>query len=257
MISAAVRSSHWWVDNEKTAVARGAGPWSVLNPAYARYARQVRFHIDPCLPRAPEAKGKVERRILDRRVGCSPYGRHWDSLEELQGWSDERGLQRWESRLCPATGESVLESFARERAHLGPLPRLPEPFDISVTRPVNKDAIVHFESRQYHVPIAFVGRRVEVRGCANSVQFLARVSDCLCKGLVGKEVSRCQLHCLIRLPMPAGSLLPLTIRRPLSLSLARVCPPRTWPPRARSIRCSRRSTPARCNSPAPAASCRS
>lgn len=161
------------VDNEKTAVARGAGPWSVLNRAYARYAQQARFHIDPCMPRAPEAKGKVERRILDRRLGCSPYARHWDSLEELQAWSDERGLERWESRLCPATGESVLESFARERAHLGPLPRLPEPFDISVTRPVYRDGIVHFEGRQYHVPLAFVGRRVEVRGCARSVQFLA------------------------------------------------------------------------------------
>jgi transposase len=161
------------VDNEKTAVARGAGPWSVLNPAYARYAQQARFHIDPCLPRAPQAKGKVERRILDRRLGCSPYGRHWDSLEQLQAWSDERGLSRWETRVCPATGERVIEAFARERAQLGPLPALPEPFDISVTRPVNKDALVHFEGRQYHVPIAFVGRRLEVRGCASTVQVLA------------------------------------------------------------------------------------
>ena len=37
---------------------------------------------------------------------------------------------------------------------------------------MNKDAIVHFEGRQYHVPTAFVGRRLEVRGCATSVQFL-------------------------------------------------------------------------------------
>lgn len=75
--------------------------------------------------------------------------------------------------MCPATGESVLEAFAFERRYLGPLPALPEPFDISVTRPVNKDAIVHFEGRQYHVPTAFVGRRLEVRGCASTVQFLA------------------------------------------------------------------------------------
>jgi transposase len=161
------------VDNEKTAVARGAGPWGVLNPAYARYAQQARFHIDPCLPRAPEAKGKVERRILDRRLGCSPYTRAWGSLQELQAWSDERGLSRWETRVCPATGSSVLEAFAHERPWLGPLPVLPEPFDISVTRRVGKDAIVHFEGRQYNVPIAFVDRPVEVRGCASSVQVLA------------------------------------------------------------------------------------
>ncbi len=161
------------VDNEKTAVVRGAGPWGVLNRAYARYAQGARFHIDPCLPRAPEAKGKVERRILDRRLGSSPYRRHWQTLDELQSWSDERGLSRWETRVCPATGTSVLEAFARERAHLGPLPALPEPFDVSVTRRVGKDAIVHFEGRQYNVPIAHIGRTVEVRGCAESVQVLA------------------------------------------------------------------------------------
>ena len=164
------------VDNEKTAVARGAGPWGVLNRAYARYAQGARFHIDPCLPRAPEAKGKVERRILDRRVGCSPYARHWDAIEELQGWSDERGLERWETRVCPATGSSVLDAFGHERSYLGPLPVLPEPFDISVTRRVGKDAIVHFEGREYNVPIAFVGRSVEVRGCAGTVQVLADAS---------------------------------------------------------------------------------
>jgi hypothetical protein len=53
------------------------------------------------------------------------------------------------------------------------LPALPEPFDISVTRPVNTDAIVHFEGRMFNVPIAFVKRSVEVRGCASTVQFIA------------------------------------------------------------------------------------
>jgi hypothetical protein len=53
------------------------------------------------------------------------------------------------------------------------LPALPEPFDVSVTRRVGKDAIVHFEGRQYNVPIAFVGRSVEVRGCASTVQVFA------------------------------------------------------------------------------------
>lgn len=161
------------VDNEKTAVTRAAGPWSVLNAAYARYAQQARFLIDPCLPYSPEAKGKVERRILDLRFGSNPYQDDWDSLEALQGWSDERRIPRWEARSCPATGASVMESFKQEQPHLGALPVLPEPFDISVTRRVNTDAIVNFEGRMFNVPIAFVHRSVEVRGCASSVQFVA------------------------------------------------------------------------------------
>lgn len=41
--------------------------------------------------------------------------------------------------ICPATGKTVRASWEEEREHLRPLPILPEPFDISVTRPV------HFE----------------------------------------------------------------------------------------------------------------
>jgi len=68
------------VDNEKTAVVHGAGAWGRIHPAYRAYARTVRFHIDACPPRAPQAKGKVERRIRDHRSSLDPYRRHWDSL---------------------------------------------------------------------------------------------------------------------------------------------------------------------------------
>jgi transposase len=52
------------VDNPKTAIASGAGPWGVVNERYAAYARALRFHVDATRPRAPEEKGKVERRVL-------------------------------------------------------------------------------------------------------------------------------------------------------------------------------------------------
>jgi transposase len=40
------------VDNTKTAIARGAGPWGVVNERYATYARTLRFHVDATRPRA-------------------------------------------------------------------------------------------------------------------------------------------------------------------------------------------------------------
>jgi transposase len=161
------------VDNVKTAISHGAGAWGVINATYRRYAQVARFHVDACQPRSPEAKGKVERRILDYRAGCSPYGRHWNDVSELQAWSDAGREARWAKRKCPATGTSVLEAHAAELPLLGPIDALPEPFDLAVTRRVNKDCTIQFEGRTYSVPFQHVGREVEVLGCATSVLIVA------------------------------------------------------------------------------------
>lgn len=160
------------VDNEKTAVSRGAGAWGEINAAYRRYAETVRFHVDACPPRAPEAKGKVERAIRDHRYWADPRGRHWNSLEELQAWTDERIDQMDRRSICPATGTTVYEAWQEEKRHLAPVPLLPEPFDVVVTRRVAHDCMVAFEARSYSVPFRLIGRQVEVRGCAGTVQML-------------------------------------------------------------------------------------
>ncbi len=41
------------IDNEKTAVAKGAGAWGIINTSYRRYTMTLRFHIDACPPRQP------------------------------------------------------------------------------------------------------------------------------------------------------------------------------------------------------------
>jgi len=160
------------IDNEKTAVVQGAGAWGMIHPAYRAYARAVRFHIDVCPPRAPQAKGKVERRIRDHRAGLDPCRRHWESLAELQAVTDDRLRQLARRRTCPATGTDVETAWQREWRHLAPVPVLPEPFDRVGTRRVGDDCLVAFEQRQYSVPFRYVGQRVEVRGCAETVQIL-------------------------------------------------------------------------------------
>jgi transposase len=161
------------VDNERTAMQHGAGPWGECNASYRRYARAVRFHIDACLPRSPEAKGKVERGIRTERGWREVTLRHWDSWEEIEEWTDRRTLEEAGRRICPATGTSVLEAWEAEKAWLAPLPYLPEPFDVAVMRPVGEGCLVSFEGRQYSVPFAWLGRRVEIRGCARQVQVYA------------------------------------------------------------------------------------
>jgi transposase len=162
------------VDNCKTAIASGAGPWGVVNARYAAYARALRFHVDATRPRAPEEKGKVERRILAHQRGFDPRRQGWATLAELQAATDRAVERSARQRICPATGETVWESGEAERGWLQPLPApLPEPFDLVAGRRVAIDATVRFESHTYSVPFLHVGREIEVRGCASTVQMWA------------------------------------------------------------------------------------
>ncbi|SEB08995.1 IS21 family transposase [Rubrimonas cliftonensis] len=161
------------IDNVKTGVSKGAGAWGEVNPTYRRYAGQLKFHVDACQPRQPQAKGKVERGIGDQRGADDPYGQVFDSLEALQAWTDARVEERSHRLSCPVTGTSVAEAWGTERALLTPLPEtLPEPFDVVVRRPVGVDCMVSFEGRRYSVPFRFVRQEVEVRGLAGRVQIL-------------------------------------------------------------------------------------
>ncbi len=159
------------VDNEKTAIAAGAGAWGAINPTYRRYARVLQFHVDACAPRQPRQKGKIERRVRDQRAAIDPSDRTWSNLGELQAWTVAKLADFAAKLICPATGESVADAWEKERILLTALPEtLPEPFDIAVMRQVGVDALVAFEARHYSVPFAHIGSRVEVRGCARSVQ---------------------------------------------------------------------------------------
>jgi hypothetical protein len=160
------------IDNLKTGIARGCGAWGVINEQYRAYARALGFHVDACEVRAPEQKGKTERRVGDCKV-LDIRGRRFDGLAGLQAWTDADRAARAIRRICPATGSSVAASWEAEKPFLRPLPALlPEPFDLVKTAPVHKDSMVHFEGRSYVVPFIYTGRAVEVRGCSGSVQIL-------------------------------------------------------------------------------------
>jgi hypothetical protein len=157
-------------------VSHGAGAWGTINSTYRRYAVMLQFHIDACPPRQPCYKGKVERRVRDQRLALDPTRQHWEDLAALQDWTDRQLNELAAERICPATGLSVAQTWAGERGLLTRLPEtLPEPFDTIASRMVGIDCLVAFEGRQYSVPFAHVGERVEVRGCARTIQI---VKDC-------------------------------------------------------------------------------
>jgi transposase len=157
------------IDNLKTGVAHGAGPWGEVNAAYQAYARAVGFHVDACLPRCPQHKGKVENKVrfVKRRLR---FNGSFSGLAELQQQTDTQLAASDEQRLCPVTGRSVQQSFQAEQRLLRPLPVLPEPFEPALTRTVQRDCTIHFEGRVYSVPFRLCGLAVEVRGCGGVVQ---------------------------------------------------------------------------------------
>ncbi len=163
------------IDNLKTGVISGGGPWAILNKGYESYAKQVGFEINPCRVRQPSDKGKVERRGRDiKSVLIRPHERFL-SLEHLQQETNERILERSKKLICPVTGKNVYESWEDEQSSLEPLPMtLPLPFDVQVNREVSRDCLVSFEGRQYHVPFPYVGRTVEIRGGPDRVEIYSQ-----------------------------------------------------------------------------------
>jgi transposase len=162
------------IDNLKTGVAHGGGPWGNLNESYRAYARTMGFHIDPHEVRQPQQKGKAERRVSAARQRLD-LKRGFASLDDLQVHTDVRLERDAKTRKCPVTGKSVFETWQAEAKLLRPLPTtLPEPFDLIRTCPVHKDATIRFEGRTYTVPFQYAYRSVEVRGCSGFIQIIDR-----------------------------------------------------------------------------------
>jgi len=162
------------IDNLKTGVVHGSGPWGKINQNYRAYARTMGFHVDPHEVRQPQQKGKAERRVsaVKQRLDLK---RSFASLEELQTYTDQQLNRDVKTRKCPVTGKSVWETWQAEQELLRPLPAtLPEPFDLIRTCAVHKDATIRFEGRTYTVPFRYAYSSVEVRGCSGFIQIVDR-----------------------------------------------------------------------------------
>jgi transposase len=201
------------IDNLRTGVSSGAGPWAEVNAGYASYAGQVGFIIDPARVRTPTDKGKVERRaqevdLLGLEAGC------FVDLEDLQRATEARTLARVGELTNPLTGTTIAEAWALERQELAPLPEvLPAPFDTEVVRTVGTDGLVWFEGRQYHVPFAYIRRDVRIRGCGEEVQIFCDGRQLVsyprhtaCRRLIRQDFYEGEATERVEAPTPLGRL---------------------------------------------------
>ena len=156
-ISAQVR-----IDNAKCAITKACATDPLVQRAYAEFAMELGFRIDPCIPHTPEHKGQVERGVGYVKKSFFPT-RTIESIEagnrDLLHWCrEEAGM-----RIHGTTREQPNVRFLRERGLLIELPvRWPELCTYTQAK-VHRDCHIQVASALYSVPWQHIGQRLSVK----------------------------------------------------------------------------------------------
>jgi transposase len=159
-------------DNLKAGVCKPDLYDPKINRGYAELARHYGCLVDPARAYHPRDKAVIEAH--QRYIRSSFFaGRSWGSLAAMaadaEAWCTQVAGQR---RPRALEGRSVLEVFAAEEARaLLPLPEAPfEPATWSRPK-VAPDAHLLVGRTLYSVPYRLIGKRLDARATATSVEF--------------------------------------------------------------------------------------
>lgn len=140
----------------------------VPTPAYVRFATHYRFRPDFCEGSDPESKGMVENLVgyakRDLLVPQAPFEDLVTANRSAAAWCDEVNAAE-HSEICAVPAERL----EAERSLLAPLPSLRPSFAKVVTRKVDRLSCVRFGSARYSVPVALIGKVVEIHVADNVV----------------------------------------------------------------------------------------
>ncbi len=156
-------------DNLKSAIIKASFMNPVANRSYADLARHYGFQIDPCLPRTPEHKGKVESGVKYVKNNFMPlreFKNFTDANEQLTQWNEQKAR----IRIHGTTRRQPLELFEKyEQAVLRPLPR--DRFEIPVWKEpkVYRDIHIQLDKAYYSAPCELRGERVWARKTSSQV----------------------------------------------------------------------------------------
>lgn len=146
-----------------------------VQQSYRECAEHYGFLIDPCLPRKPQHKGKVERGgvayIQQSFIPLLPQGATLPEANRLlRDWLfHTAGL-----RVHGTTREIPLARFEQvERAALLPLP--PTPYDPALWKrcTLHRDGHVQFEKSYYSAPSRLVGQTLWVRAGLREIRLFS------------------------------------------------------------------------------------
>src|SRR6266540_39555 len=158
------------LDNLKAAITKACVDDPQVQQAYRECAEHYGFLIDPCRPRTPEHKGKVERGVKYVRGnflgGRTPTALQQANQDVLEWCLTTAGLRRHGT-----TKEQPLARFTTtERAVLVSLPS--SPYDLAIWKVATaaRDCYVVFENAYYSVPFRLLAQQVQIRGGCTEVR---------------------------------------------------------------------------------------
>lgn len=150
------------LDNFKSGVLLACLYEPEMNPVFVAFCRHYGCMPNPCAPRSPHHKGRVEKDVGYTKNNALK-GREFESLEQgnlfLKHWN-----KRWaRTRIHGSTRQQVWKRFVEgERPHLRPLPpRLFIFFRVS-QRKVDVHGHIEVNRCFYSVPHQLIGQRLTV-----------------------------------------------------------------------------------------------
>jgi len=158
------------IDNAKCAITRASTRDPVVQRAYAECAEGYGFKIDPCPPREPQLKGRVESGVKYIKGTFLPL-REFRHLGDANARLHEWILAEAGNRIHGTTREQPLAQFESvEKALLRPLPDVPPQLAVWGKVKVHRDAHIQFEKAYYSVPFGLMGQSLWLKATSTTVQ---------------------------------------------------------------------------------------
>lgn len=158
-------------DNPKALISRACRYEPELNPAYQDFARHYGIAVLPARVRKPRDKAKAETavQIVERALMPTLLARQFFSLAELNV-AIATLIAELNARAFQKLPGSRASWFEDERGTLVPLPVTPYAYAQWKQAKVHLDYHVEVDKHAYSVPYTLVGKRVDVRIAARTVE---------------------------------------------------------------------------------------
>ncbi len=158
------------IDNPKCAITRACYRDPEVQRAYAECAEGYGFKIEPCPPRDPKKKGRVESAVKYIKRAFLPLREFRDlsaANAELRAWILDVAGQR----IHGTTRERPIERFVEtEQPFLRPLPACAPQLAVWARVKLHADCHVQFENAYYSAPYRLVRQPLWLRATDTTVQ---------------------------------------------------------------------------------------
>lgn len=151
------------IDNLKAAILEANFYEPVYQKQYEEFAKYYNFLSIPCRVKTPTDKAKVESGVKYVKNNFFK-GRNFKDYEEYKTKLDLWLEDICNSRIHGTTKKIPKEVFeTEEKSKLNPLPNKDYDFSTWVTRKVNTNCHISFDSNFYSVPYSFINQEVTVQ----------------------------------------------------------------------------------------------